>query len=244
MNTQTTAAWVYEGLWGVLASVFRVPRDPPTLPVHPGEEARSLRPSPRYLRYLKFQFWIGLTLIDVVIVAVWLVILVAAPIAGLILALPALAVAVLPDLIAYAAIHLRYDTTWYVLTPRSIRIRRGIWAITETTITFENIQNITVQQGPLQRYYGIASLHIRTAGGGGGHGKHSGSDTSHLGVIEGVENAPEIRDLIAARVRASRSAGLGDEHHADAGAPAWSPEALAALRQLAEEARRLRLALA
>jgi len=110
---------------------------------------------------------------------------VAAPIAGLILALPALAAAVLPDLIAYAAIHLRYDTTWYVLTPRSIRIRRGIWAITETTITFENIQNITVQQGPLQRYYGIASLHIRTAGGGGGHGQHSGSDTSHLGVIEG-----------------------------------------------------------
>jgi uncharacterized membrane protein YdbT with pleckstrin-like domain len=43
---------------------------------------------------------------------------------------------------AYIAIHLRYDTTWYVHGDRSLRIRRGIWVIHETTLTFENIQNV------------------------------------------------------------------------------------------------------
>ena len=47
------------------------------------------------------------------------------------------------------------------------RIRRGIWIIHETTITFENVQNVVVQQGPLQRWYGIANVLIETAGGGG-----------------------------------------------------------------------------
>ena len=77
---------------------------------------------------------------------------------GALLALPAAAVAILPDIVAYVAIHLRYDTTWYVIGRRSLRIRRGIWIINETTITFENVQNIHITQGPLQRYFGIADL--------------------------------------------------------------------------------------
>ena len=65
----------------------------------------------------------------------------------------------LPDVFAYVGIHLRYDTTWYVLTDRSLRIRRGILTIHETTISFENVQNVEVRQGPLQRYFGIADVH-------------------------------------------------------------------------------------
>ena len=65
------------------------------------------------------------------------------------------------------AMHLRYDTTWYVLTNRSLRIRRGIWMIHETTITYENVQNVSVNQGPLQRIFGIADVLVQTAGGGG-----------------------------------------------------------------------------
>ena len=78
---------------------------------------------------------------------------------------------VAPDVIAYVAIHLRYDTTWYVLTDRSLRIRRGIWIIHETTISFENVQNVEVRQGPLQRYFGIADVIVQTAGGGARHSK-------------------------------------------------------------------------
>src|SRR5262252_829179 len=73
----------------------------------------------------------------------WLAITAASFRIGLLLAPLALAVMVLPDIVAYVAIHLRYDTTWYVLTHRSLRIRRGIWVIHETTITFENVQNVS-----------------------------------------------------------------------------------------------------
>lgn len=65
---------------------------------------------------------------------------------------------ILPDVVAYVAIHLRFDTTWYVMTERSLRIRRGIWVLHETTITFENVQNVVVNQGPVQRFFGIANV--------------------------------------------------------------------------------------
>lgn len=242
-QAERAAAWIYAGLWGVLSGLFRVPRDAPSPPSHAGGEARTFRPAEGYLRYLKFRFWIVLLVIDVGILIVWLVITAAAPIVGVILAIPALLIAVVPDVIAYLAIHLRYDTTWYVLSPRSMRLRRGVWSITETTITFENVQNITVQQGPLQRYFGIATVEVRTAGGGGASGPHGArSAASHVGLIEGVTDAGEIRDLIASRVRASRSAGLGDEGAAAAAGGGWSAGALGALREVAAAASGLRVA--
>ena len=41
----------------------------------------------------------------------------------------------------------------------------------ETTISFENVQNVEVRQGPLQRYFGIADVVVQTAGGGARHSK-------------------------------------------------------------------------
>jgi hypothetical protein len=46
---------------------------------------------------------------------VWLSIFAARPNVGLWLAPVAFVLAVLPDIIAYVAIHLRYETTWYGL---------------------------------------------------------------------------------------------------------------------------------
>ncbi len=187
------------------------------------------------MSYLKFQFWVGLTLFDGLVVIVWFVIAVSSLLAGVLTALPALAIAVLPGMLAYLAIHLRYDSTWYVMTARSLRIRRGIWIIRETTITFENVQNVEVRQGPLQRFFGIADVLVQTAGGGGKQpaGQHGTETmTDHHGLIEGISHAAEIRDLILARLRRSRVAGLGDEpHHLPAGA-GWSAEHLAVLREI------------
>ena len=132
-----------------------------------GSSVESFRPAEGFLKYLKLQFWIVLFLVDVAILGAWLALLIAVPVAGIVLAVPAFAIAVVPDIVAYVAIHLRYDTTWYVVSDRSMRIRRGIWIIQETTITFENVQNVAVSQGPLQRWFGIANLFVETAGGGG-----------------------------------------------------------------------------
>jgi membrane protein YdbS with pleckstrin-like domain len=232
--------WVYEGLWGVLTRWFRIPSQPPTLPALAGEAIQSFRPAQGFLRYLKFQFWIALVVIDVLLVIGWLVLGVASPLAGVLITPLALFLIIAPDVVAYLALHLRFDTTWYVVSERSLRIRRGIWIIHETTITFENVQNVTISQGPLQRWFGIADVVVETAGGSGGRGEqHAGMAAGHQGMVEGLDNAPQIRDLILSRLQRSQSAGLGDDH-ASPGPLAghyWSPAHLACLREIRDAVR-------
>lgn len=206
--------WCYQGVWAGVTRWLRVPEHPPTLPTSAASDIRSFRPSQAYLDYQKFFFWIGLAAIDIVLTALWIILTIAFPLAGILITPLALAVIVLPDIVAYIAIHLRYDTTWYVLSDRSLRIRRGIWRICETTITFENIQNIHLSQGPLQRHFGYANLVVETAGGGAVHGPHGQQGTNtHIGILEGLDNATQVRDLILERLKKCRSAGLGDERN-------------------------------
>jgi membrane protein YdbS with pleckstrin-like domain len=240
------AAWIYRGVWASIVALFRVPPEPPTLPSS-GETVRSIRPSPGYLRYLKFLFWLAFLPGDVVPFLIWLAISFALPIVGALLVVPLIVVLIAPDVIAYVGIHLRYDTTWYVFTDRSLRIRRGIWVIRETTITFENVQNVEVAQGPVQRYFGIADVIVQTAGGGKSKDSHGGEKSSgaHVGILQGLDDADAVRDLILDRVRRSRTAGLGDEHattpgHADhAPRSGYSTAHVTVLREIRDQARRL-----
>lgn len=233
-------AWVYQGLWGVLARWFRVPPDPPAAPGGPAARTvRTFRPAPGFLRYLKMQFWVALAVVDLAIVGGWLVLLRMEAGLALWLAPLALAAVVVPDVLAYVAIHLRYDTTWYVLTDRSLRIRRGILTIDETSITFENVQNVSVVSGPLERLFGLANVVVETAGATvttGAHGERHAS--ARQGRIEGIDDAPAVRELILGRVKGSSSAGLGDETPLPAGR--WSRDHLAILRDIRDALRRER----
>ncbi len=204
--------WCYRGVWAAFAQLFDLPEQPPTLSGADDKESKSFRPSEGFLRYLKFQFWLLLFIIDIALVILWIVLLVKAPIVVSIILTPILwIIIVVPDIVAYIAIHLRYDTTWYVLSDRSMRIRRGIWIIHETTITYENIQNVTVNQGPLQRFFGISDVRVETAGGG--VSAHGQVGFGHQGLLEGVDCAEEIRQLILLKWKQSKSAGLGDDDH-------------------------------
>jgi membrane protein YdbS with pleckstrin-like domain len=233
--------WCYRGIWGVITKWLLVPEQPPHLTGADDLSVRAFRPAEGYLKYLKFYFWIGLVAIDICLIAGWLALLISVPLAGILIAPLAWAIIIVPDVIAYIAIHLRYDTTWYVLSDRTMRIRRGIWSIGETTITYENIQNVSLKQGPVQRYFGIADVQVQTAGGGSSHGKGPVSH-GHEGVLEGVDNAEAIRALIMEKWRASKSAGLGDDAIDDVrqAAPVsnWSPAhvvMLGEIRDLAQE---------
>ncbi|MDY7109339.1 MAG: PH domain-containing protein [Planctomycetota bacterium] len=242
-RTDRTARWIYRGLWRVLVDWFRVPGDPPTLPVRAGDHLESFRPAPGFLRYLKLWFWIVCLIIDLALLIGYIIAAVALLAAELwwvaLLLLPvALAIIFIPDLLAYIGVHLRYDTTWYVMTDRSLRIRRGIWTIHETTITFENVQNMKVQQGPVQRAFGISNLIVETAGGGGGgESSGQGAAVANRGIIEGVTDARRLREMILPRVRQSRSAGLGDEEDEDQARTgrAWTPDHLAVLREIRDD---------
>ena len=41
-----------------------------------------------------------------------------------------------------------------------------MFKVQEKTMTFSNVQNVSIRQGPMQRLFGIADLEVRTAGGG------------------------------------------------------------------------------
>lgn len=234
-RTGQAAAWIYRGVWGVVADWFRVPADAPTLPVAPGGFVESFKPAPGFLRYLKFWFWIGLLPSDVAVFVGWGAVTFVVPWLGIALLPAALMLALAPDVVVYVALHLRYDTTWYVVTDRSLRIRRGIWVIEETTITFENVQNVSIGQGPLQRAFGIATLVVDTAGGGEPAKGHAGG-SGHRGTLEGIADAERLRRLILERMIASRSAGLGEDAPARGGrATAWDAAHLAVLREIRDE---------
>ncbi|XZE33585.1 PH domain-containing protein [Pirellulaceae bacterium SH501] len=199
--------WCYRGVWAILTNWFCLPRQPDLVGFGEGHDVVVMRPSEAYLKYRKFQFWIGLVVIDVVLVSLWVALIIALPWVGILTAPLWIALIVLPDILAYIAIHLRYDTTWYALSDRSLRIRRGIWTVHETTITYANIQNVNVAQGPLQRWFGFSNLVVSTAGGGGAEA--GAAMGGHVGLLEGIEDAQNLRAQI---LRQSQStAGLGDE---------------------------------
>ena len=117
--------------------------------------------------------------------------------------------------LTYFSLRLNYEMRWYKVTDRSLRIRAGVWSVHEMTMTFANVQNISITQGPLERLFGIADVRVETAGGGGGHGGPHGKGDGfganlHTAVFRGVDDAEEIRDLMLARLRRVRGAGLGD----------------------------------
>ena len=151
--------------------------------------------------------------------------------------------------LTYAVRRLDYEMRWYLVTDRSLRLRYGVWQVSEATMSFANIQQVAVSQGPLQRLLGLADVRVTSAGGGGGGHYNHGAAEMHAGLFHSVSNATEIRNLIQERLRRFREAGLGDPDDrpvADFPAPLVSDgnrasaAALSAARELMDEARALR----
>ncbi len=151
--------------------------------------------------------------------------------------------------LTYALVRLDYELRWYMVTDRSLRIRSGLASVQETTMSFANVQQVVVTQGPLQRLLGIADVRVQSAGGGEPEHGAGAADSLHTGVFYGVDNASQIRDLILERLRQFRAAGLGDPDDAQAEALAVTAPAvpvnansdvLAAASAVLEEARALR----
>ena len=234
---QPSFSWVYEGIWGLLGRLMCVPRDAPHLPTMDREEIVSRKPSTGFLRYLKLE-WATLMAFLFIAASVGTIAIIALGTkehaAFYLLAIPLWLMFLGLTLVGYLAIYLRYDTTWYVFSDRSMRLRRGVWLIRESTITYENIQNVKVSQGPLQRFFGIANVVVETAGGGGA--TPGGEQGMHAGLIEGVSDAAEIRDSIMAKARVANTSGLGDEHNEtsnqNTGKTAWTEAHLSVLSEI------------
>lgn len=135
------------------------------------------------------------------------------------------------SVVAWATMRLDYELRWYKVTDRSLRIREGVWFVREMTMSFANIQNISIVQGPIQKALNVADLLVQSAGGGGEQGQ-----SLHVGYFRGIAEAEKVRELILERLRRHRDAGLGD--HDDQAVTMED-----ALREVRDEARALRIAM-
>jgi len=230
-------------------------RIPPEPEPPPGDEAqtRLFRAAHKYYQYL-LVLWALKTALTVLITLVVLlgpmaamfanwahlgqpvkVLFFVAEVVGLVVALGS-------AVFRLAFVRLDFDKRWYVVTDRSLRVREGIVQVREATVTFANIQNISISQGPLQRWLGISDLRVDTAGGGGAEARGAhGMPNLHTVWFRGVDNANEIKELMQRRLRQLKDAGLGDhEERAGQTGPKVSSELLAALRAVRAEAEALR----
>ena len=235
--------------------LLRVPRDPDP---PPGDETttRLFLAAPNYYRYLLVQ-WVLRTVIAVAVVLPMEII----PMIGsmtraldrsvpqaFIFRAPLLIIAIVlvQRLFALALVRLDFEKRWYLVTNRSLRVREGVVRLREMTITFANIQNISVSQGPIQRLLGIADLRVDTAGGGSQKKEKEGEENLHGVRFRGVNNAAEIRDLINTRLRELKDSGLGDQDDARSAPlpPIGAVRLAEPLREILQEASALREAVA
>jgi membrane protein YdbS with pleckstrin-like domain len=233
------------------SALLRLP-PPPDAP--PGDEATAVvfRASPQYLRY-RTMLWAFLA-VPLLLAGVAPLILLTtqplrvndAPLSPLSLAAIVLALVALPVGIWWALIRLDFAWRWYVVTDRSVRIREGIWHVREMTVTFANVQNLSIEQGPLQRLFGISDVRVDTAGGGAGAAVakqgHAGRQLNlHAAWLRGLDNADFVRTAIQQRLRGRVDAGLGDPEDAGHSVKA-SPDSLWAAAAILEEAKALHAA--
>ncbi|MFN0204815.1 MAG: PH domain-containing protein [Planctomycetota bacterium] len=232
-----------------LEPYLKLPTAPPPLPAG-AHTAKTFRASRQYLKYRYAKVTIGSLIAIPELIALFggafagnVLLGILATIFGCIL------FSVVVTLVV-AVIRLEYDLRQYVVTDRSLRIRGGAIVISEVTITFANIQDVEISQGPLQRWFGIADVIVHTAGGSAPTKKGGQGDSSHHGALSGIEQPAELRDYILREVRAFRDSGLGDpddpHHRTEQPAEPLSVtnETDAALAELRDATASLRLALA
>ncbi len=99
----------------------------------------------------------------------------------------AVAFGVIGVLIATVAGGLRWATTSYSLAGETIRLRTGLLSTNEVEVPFARVQALDVEQGPIQRLFGVRSVHVQTAGGGkGGEIVLGALDDRDIGYLRGL----------------------------------------------------------
>ena len=220
---------MYQLFKNILLRILKVPPEP----LDPMGEVSMLKvfqPGRGYFRYGLMTLVIGQLILWAVVLTFCGVLVFVSKMPqplGWIISGVALMLLIVQTFLGYSMLRLDYEMRWYKVTDRSLRIREGIMHVREMTMTFANIQNLTISQGPLQKLFGIADLKVQSAGGGGGgaqvgNPQHGTAFDAHTAYFRGVDNASEIRDLMLDRLKHLKDVGLGDQDDARA-----KPEALA-----------------
>lgn len=86
----------------------------------------------------------------------------------------------------------RYFARGYNMSADRLRVVRGIWWNSDTVVPFGRVQHIDVDQGPLERFFGLGTLTLHTAG------SHNASV-----LLPGLKHelATEMREEIRAHIK-------------------------------------------
>jgi membrane protein YdbS with pleckstrin-like domain len=83
-----------------------------------------------------------------------------------------------------------YAALEYWIEPGSVGGKRGVFWRRITTVPYHKITNIDITQGPLQRAFGIGTLHIQTAGAAGSQGGQAEL------LVHGVKDLEGLKETI------------------------------------------------
>lgn len=206
---------IVAGLRPLIEPLLKLRFEPPTLP-EGSQTLRRLKPSPRYLAYVYAGALLSYATPCLVAPALLLVgALAAGPVVLPLLIIASLGLAAVSLVmlgVSLVALRLDWELRDYLIGSRSLRLRAGAFVQRELTLSYANVQNVEVTQGPLERLFGFKSLVVSTAGGRSSKpGPHG--DSSHEARLVGLEDAESVRDLILGALRQHRDAGLGEPSH-------------------------------
>jgi membrane protein YdbS with pleckstrin-like domain len=78
-------------------------------------------------------------------------------IVGVVVALAAIGIAILPPI--------RYQVFWYAISPTEIDIQHGIIFIKRSVVPMHRVQTLRTERGPMADHYRMTNLKIKTAAG-------------------------------------------------------------------------------
>lgn len=237
---------MYNFIRNYLLDLLCVPHSPSVPPAGSHDSIQIFRAAPAFFKYMLFKRILPLLsiMIGEIFAAIELLKIGSSPwIIALVAVLATLAACKLP--LFYLLTRLEYDMRFYIITDRSLRIRDGILTLREVTLTFANIQNMKIEQGPIQRLFGIYDLVVETAGGAGViiNNENTGhSMLMHQAVFRGIGRPAELRDMIMNHLKKIGCSGLGDHddksilpQNQPKNKTTWTQEELQALRGIRDE---------
>ncbi|MFO0553608.1 MAG: PH domain-containing protein [Polyangiaceae bacterium] len=134
-------------------------------------------------------------------------------------------------LVMLPILYFRYQTMRYRFDDEGVMMSWGVLFHREIRLTYARIQDLHIVSGILQRWLGLADIHVQTA---------SGSARAEM-TIEGLLEYEAVRDALYERMRGAR--GTKALPAPSEAAPSGDRELVAALREVAAEVRATREAL-
>lgn len=212
----------------IFLPLLKLKFDPPHLP-EGSALVRALKPSESWFTYRALTAMFGLLgqVIGTGVIAVAAV----AKLGGAGVAIAVLLLLLEAGVVGFALVATRVDfeLRHFLVGDRSLRVTEGALTRREATLSYANVQNLEVTQGPLERLFGFQNLTVTTAGADQAPGT---TENSHSVTLVGLSNAEEIRTLILGMLHQRKDSGLGE--HVSTGTEPLPLERLLEIRDAAK----------